>query len=251
MCNDGINLGQEFEIGKKYCYAAQCSGENCLDELQTVIDRDNLGTFCDQDGDMCYTQVRKVFNSEGGTETGQGVEFVTTQQEYMTGCSTTDYPCNPTTSHDVTITCCAEHLCNGVNYTEQQSTTQTDKPSTDEPKINRCYVVSCTGERKCLQEAIQSENYTLCLKPSYGCEAGMTKTGTDNVYTLGCSPSLCVPGYTRTHDKTVIGCCSEDQCFPKFHNLGPSSAAACLINSGPILLAVLKFAFKILIWATT
>ena len=117
LCNDGMNIGQEFESGKKYCYAASCNGENCLSKLQTIIDRDNLGTFCSQDGGECYTQKNNLVNTEGRKITDPaGIEFDFTQPEYHTGCNTPEYPCEPYRSHDFTRTCCGEHLCNGVNY---------------------------------------------------------------------------------------------------------------------------------------
>ena len=238
LCNDGMNKGQTFESGKKYCYAATCSGENCLSKLQKVIDRDNLGTFCSQNGEECYTQRYKMVNTEGRKITDPaGIEFDFIQPEYHTGCNTPEHPCEPYRSHDLTVTCCREHLCNGVNYTEQQDITE--QQNTTEQQTCQCYVVSCTGEKDCLQESIQLENNTFCTQTSFGCEAVLTKTGADNMYTLGCSTSLCVPGYTRSQDKTVIGCCRGDQCFPKFHNIGPSSVAACLISSTAILYALL------------
>ena len=86
LCNDG-NIGREFESGKKYCYAASCSGENCLSKLQKVIDRENLGTFCSQDGEDCYTRRNKLVNTEGRKITHPGIEFDFTQPEYDTGCT--------------------------------------------------------------------------------------------------------------------------------------------------------------------
>ena len=178
-----MNIGREFESGKKYCYAATCNGENCLSKLQKVIDLDNLGTFCSQDREECYTQTRTLFNTEEKNITGKGSEFYFTQPEYDTGCSTPEHPCGPFISHDFTVTCCGEHLCNGVNYTEHQNTTEQHNKS--EQQTSQCYVVSCTGEKDCLQESIQLENYTLCTQTSFGCEAVLTKTGADNMYSLG------------------------------------------------------------------
>ena len=111
-----MNIGQEFESGKKYCYSASCNGENCLSKLQKVIDRDNLGTFCSQDGEECYTQRRILVNTEEKNITGPGAEFDFTQPEYDTGCRPPEHPCEPYRYPDLTVTCCGEHLCNGVNY---------------------------------------------------------------------------------------------------------------------------------------
>lgn len=232
LCNNGININNlpVFESGKNYCYSAHCSGENCLSNLLAIIDRDKLGTFCNQDGEKCLTQTRKLISTDETRTIGPGFEM--RSYEYWTGCATQEHPCFPSTSHDMTVTCCTEHLCNAVNYTGGQ----------DKPQTNECYVVSCTGDSKdCLQESIKSKSYTLCTQSNFGCEAALTRTSDDNVYTLGCSTSLCVPGYERSQDKTVIGCCSGDRCFPKFHHIGPSNVAACLNAATMILLFAISF----------
>ena len=228
LCNDGINTQPVFESGKNYCYSASCSGENCLSKLLTVTDHNKLGTFCSQDGEQCLTQTRKLINTDGTQTIGHGFEM--RSYEYWTGCATQEHPCIPSMSHDMTVTCCAEHLCNGENYIGGQN----------KPQTNQCYDVICAGDG-CLLEEIESKRYRLCAQSNFGCEVACA----DNIYTVGCSSSPCVQGYNRTQDKTVIGCCSGDRClgyssgdcrFPKFHHPGPSNGAACLTNSAPLII---------------
>ena len=305
FCNNGTI--PPFEEAQKYCYAASCTGENCLSNLLTRIDRDNLGTFCNANGLNCWRQMRTDVSADG-----------TLEYKYMTGCDTEDHNCFPyrvtMTDHETDRTCCDGHLCNGVDFktndvtvpgqsycyeyycisddhhschlrtaidegkadvcpmtnegcyfvsyygnnkathefragcftegfqNETQCTSKITKQTnytsvwhccdidrcTDgrrhKSQSNQCYSVSCVGDG-CLEESVKSGNCMICNKSKFGCEAGLTKTNIDSIYSLGCSKSPCVPGTDRSDNFTVIGCCEGDRCLPD--NL-TSGVATCL-----------------------
>ena len=310
MISATTGLYNLFEKHKKYCYTASCNGKNCLSNLLSRIDRDNLGTFCNANGLNCWWQERTEENIDG-----------TLVYKFMTGCDVEEHKCFPSTiltkEYSINRKCCDGHLFNGVDFkandvivpgqsycyeyscfSDDHDSCQPERlqtaidesrtslcPLTDEgcylisyynnnkanygfitgcftegfqnetkcsPKIskdtnftsvwhccdtdrcitrerektqvNQCYSVSCVGEG-CLEASVKSGNYMVCNKSKFGCEARLTKTNIDSIYTLACSTSPCEPGTETVGNFTVIGCCQGDRCLPD--NL-TSGVATCL-----------------------